>query len=128
MGLPRSARRAVPVVVGVPCVVVVTVSGELTPAALLAVTGAGGVVAAVALAARSGATAPPVGRAGRPWLLWIALVLAWEVTVLALPGVPSLSDLLDPVLAQPLVRAAATAGWLAAGGWLLARPSGRDRP
>jgi hypothetical protein len=35
---------------------------------------------------------------------------------------PTLSDLADPALAHPPLRAAATVGWLAVGAWLLSRP------
>ncbi|MFW3169254.1 hypothetical protein [Geodermatophilus sp. CPCC 206100] len=122
MQLPRSARWATVVVLGVPCTAAVTVWGELSPGSLAAVLGTGTVVAALALAGRSGAGAPPVGRGGRPWLLWALVVIGWELATLALPAVPTLSDLLDPVLAHPPVRAAATVGWLALGGWLIGRP------
>jgi hypothetical protein len=117
------------VALGVPCTAAVAAWGELTAGSLVAVVGTGTVVAALALAGRSGAGAPPVRHAGRPWLLLLVLILAWEAATLALPGVPTLSDLLDPVLAHLPVRAAATVGWLALGGWLLGRPSqGGARP
>ena len=37
--------------------------------------------------------------------------------------VPTVSDLADPVLAVPAIRAAATLLWCAVGAWLVARPS-----
>jgi hypothetical protein len=126
MVLSRSARRRTVAGVGLPCVVAVAVWGELTTGSLLAVTAAGAVVAALALGGRAGAAAAPVGVRGRPWLLWLAVALVWEAAALRLAGVPALSDLLDPVLAPPPVRAAAAAAWLAVGGWLVARPSGEE--
>ena len=53
----------------------------------------------------------------------LAVGLAWEVVTLFADGLPTLSDLADPVLAQPAARAAATVGWLLVGAWLLARPT-----
>jgi hypothetical protein len=69
-----------------------------------------------------------VGRRALPWLLWLVALTGWEALALAADGLPTLSDLLDPVLAHPLVRAAATAGWLAAGAWLVGRPRSQRRP
>ena len=37
--------------------------------------------------------------------------------------VPTVSDLADPALAVPVIRAAATRLWCVAGAWLVARPS-----
>ncbi|MGY1823123.1 hypothetical protein [Geodermatophilus sp. SYSU D00079] len=104
------------------CVATVAVGGELSPAALAAVVGAGLVVSGVAVARRAGEAAPPVGRRGLPWLGWLAAVVAWELVTLADGDLPALSDLADPVLAHPLARAAATACWLAAGAWIATRP------
>ena len=107
----------------------VGVFGELSSGALVAVTAAGAALAAVALARHAGAGSPP---AGRPFptvataLLAAAAVV--ELVALAHDDLPTFSDLLDPVLAHPLVRAAATAGWLAAGAWLAARPDGEVGP
>ena len=98
--------------------------GELSAPALVAVVGAGGLLAAVALVERAGAAAPPVGRGGLPWLVWLAAAGAWEALALVSPRLPTLSDLLDPLLAVPALRGAATVGWLAAGAWLLTRPTG----
>lgn len=53
---------------GLPCVGVVVVCGELSTAALVAVAVTGGALAGVGLAWRAGAAAPPVGRAGLPWV------------------------------------------------------------
>jgi hypothetical protein len=45
--------------------------------------------------------------------------------MLADDDLPTLSDLADPALASPALRGAATLCWLAAGAWLLTRPSSR---
>jgi hypothetical protein len=111
---------------GVPCVAVVAIHGELSTAALLAVAFTGVALASVGLVRRAGEAAPPVGRRGLPWLAWLAAAATWELLTLAADGLPTLSDLLDPVLAHPVPRAAATAAWLAGGAWLLACP-GRGR-
>jgi hypothetical protein len=121
----RCARRLTCLAVAVACVAVVTVvavSGELSTGALLAVGGAGLLVAVVGLAGRAGAAAPPVGRRGLPWLGWLAAAVAWEVVTLLDDDLPTVSDLADVLLAHPLARGAATAGWLVAGAWLVARP------
>ncbi len=100
----------------------VAVSGELSAGALLAVVAAGLVVAGAGLARRAGAAAAPVGWRGLPWLGLLAVGVAWELAILADDGLPTLSDLADPVLAEPVLRGAATLGWLAVGAWLVTRP------
>jgi hypothetical protein len=105
------------------CVAAVMIGGELSLAALLAVAAAGTVVAGVGLVRRSGQAAPPVGRRGLPWLVWATAAVSWELVALADDDLPTLSDLADPALAHPALRGAATLCWLAAGAWLLARPS-----
>jgi hypothetical protein len=107
------------------CAAGVAVSGELSAGALLAVGAAGLAVGAVALTRRAGEDAAPVGRRGLPWLVWLAAALAWEAAALADDDLPTVSDLADPVLAQPAVRAAATVVWLAVGLWLASRPGRR---
>ncbi|MGY1770916.1 hypothetical protein [Blastococcus sp. SYSU D00813] len=121
----RSARRLTWAAVAVVCVVAVVGSGELSTGALLVLSGVGLAVAGTGLARRTGAAAPPVGRRGLPWLGWLAAGLVWEVVTLAADDLPTVSDLADPLLAHPPVRAAATVGWVAAGAWLLARPGPR---
>jgi hypothetical protein len=113
--------------VAVPCVAAVVVWGELSLGAFLAVVTAGVIVVGLGLARRAGEAAPPVGRRGVPWLGWLTAAVAWELVTLADDGVPTVSDLADPLLAHPVLRGAATLAWLAAGAWLLARP-GRRRP
>jgi hypothetical protein len=113
--------------VGLPCVAAVVVFGELSTGALLAVGGTGVLFAVVGLARRAGEAALPVGRRGLPWQGWLAAGVAWELLALLDDDVPTVSDLADPVLAHPPVRAAATLAWLIAGAWLLARP-GRHTP
>ena len=121
------ARRLACTAVAVACVTGVVVGGELSGGALLAV----GLTALLGFALgvrwRSGEAASPVGRRGLPWLGWLAAVLLWEGVTLADDSLPTVSDLADPLLASPVVRGTATAGWLAVGAWLLARP-GRRTP
>ncbi|WP_089304524.1 hypothetical protein [Geodermatophilus pulveris] len=122
MGCARGRRRLTLVAAALGCAAVVAVSGQLSAGALVAVAAAGAAVTATGLARRAGAGAPPVGRRGLPWLVWLAAALGWELVTLADADLPTLSDLADPVLAVPLVRGAATLAWLAAGAWLLTRP------
>lgn len=110
---------------GVACVAVVAVYGELSVQALIAVTATGVVLTVVGLARRAGEAAGSVGRAARPWWAWLLAALAWELATLHVDRLPTLSDLMDPVLAHPVPRGAATVGWLAVGAWLLARPARR---
>ena len=121
----RSARRLRPLAFGVPCVAAVMICGELSTGALIAVGTTGTVVAVAGAARRAGESAPTVGRRGWPWLVWIAAAVMWEVLTLVDGHLPTLSDLLDPVLARPEARGLATIGWLMAGSWLLARPRRR---
>jgi hypothetical protein len=124
--LSRWACWLTSLTVGLSCAAAVTVFGELSIGALLAVGGTGLLVTVVGLARRAGEAAPPVGRAGLPWLGWLAAGVAWEFFALLDDEVSTVSDLADPVLAHPAVRAAATLAWLLAGAWLLRRP--RHRP
>ncbi|MGY1808846.1 hypothetical protein ACI8AF_15870 [Blastococcus sp. SYSU D00669] len=123
----RGTRRLT-ALLGVPCTAAVAVHGELSAGALIAVAGAGLALAAVGLAQRAGRAAPPVGRRGVPWLVLLVAAVGWELVLLGVDGVPTLSDLLDPVLAHPVVRGPATVGWLVLGSWLLLRPGHEDRP
>lgn len=116
------ARRLTFGAVALPCAAVVAVCGELSVGALLAVGSAGTVVVVAGLGRRAGAAAPPVGRRELPWLALLAAAVLWELVTLAHDGLPTASDLADPLLAPPLLRAAATVSWLAAGAWLIARP------
>ncbi len=115
-------------VAGAACVCAVAWFGELSAGALVAVAATGLLVAGSGVLRRSGEAAAPVGRGARPWLAWLAAVAAWETLALTGRDIPTASDLLDPVLAHPLVRAAATAGWLAVGAWLVGRPAHAQRP
>jgi hypothetical protein len=121
----RSVRLA-PLLVGVPCVAAVVVYGELSLPALLAVAGTGAVLAGVGLARRAGEASAPVGPRGLPWLLWLAAAVGWELVTLLDDRLPTVSDLLDPALAVPALRGAATLGWLAFGAWLITRPCDRN--
>lgn len=118
----RGAARLAAATFGAACACTVGVFGELSLGALLTTSAAGLVVAGAGLARRTGAAAAPVGPSGLPWLAWLTALGAWESYALASDDVPTLSDLLDPVLADPVVRSVATAGWLALGAWLLTRP------
>ncbi len=71
---------------GVPCVAVVAIHGELSTAALLAVAVTGVALASVGLVRRAGEAAPPVGRRGLPWLAWLAAAGSWELLTLAANG------------------------------------------
>jgi hypothetical protein len=107
------------------CVAAVMAWGELSLGALLAVGTTGTIMAGLGLARRSGEAAPPVGRRGLPWLVWGTAAVSWELLALADDDMPTVSDLADPALAHPALRGAATLCWLAAGAWLLGRPSSR---
>jgi hypothetical protein len=120
--------RAVAAVGAVGCAAAVGISGELSAGALVAVLAAGAVVVVLGLARRSGAAAPRVGRRGLPWLGWLVVAATWELGTLVADGLPTVSDLADPLLAHPLPRAGATLVWLAAGAWLLARPRRPEAP
>ncbi len=119
----RCADRCALLPMGTACVAVVAVYGELSAQALVAVACTGAVLSAVALVRQAGAAADPVGRSGLPWLVWLVAALAWELLTLTVSGLPTLSDLMDPALAHPALRGAATVGWLAAGAWLVGRPA-----
>ena len=104
--------------------------GEFSWPAMAAVAAAGCVLAGLGLARRAGSATRAVPRAAGPWLTWLSALAGWELyTWLLNRGLPTLSDLLDPVLAHPVLRGAATLLWFAAGVWLLRRPTttGGDR-
>ena len=126
MILSPCARRLLWVLLGSVCVGTVAVFGELSVEALVAVSAMGVIVLSAALTRRAGEAAEPVGRRGVPWAAWRAAAVAWELLVLADDAQPTLSDLVDPVLAHPVPRGAATAVWLAVGAWLFARPARQD--
>jgi hypothetical protein len=118
--------RGVTVAAGaISCVAAVVVWGELSLGALLAVGTAGTIVVVLGLVRRSGEAARPVGCRGLPWLVWATAAVSWELFALARDELPTVSDLADPLLVHPALRGAATLCWLAAGMWLLARPSSR---
>ena len=120
-------RRLTFAALTIPCVAAVVIWGELSPVTFVAVGITGGVVTGVGLAGRAGEAAAPVGRRGLPWLGWLAAAVSWELVTLADGGMPTVSDLADPLLAHPALRGAATICWLAAGAWLVARPRRRPR-
>jgi hypothetical protein len=104
----------------------VGLGGELSPAAHVAVLTAGGVVLGAGLMGRAGAGSPRVDRRSAPWLgssvLILVLVLAWEAVAMAHAALPTISDLLDPVLEPAVVRATATLVWVTVGARLSTRP------
>jgi hypothetical protein len=123
------SHRFIAAAVAVLCTAAVVAFGELSTGALLAVGGTGGLVVVAGVAGSAGDAAPPVGRRGLPWAGWLAAAVTWELLTLLDGDLPSVSDLADPVLSLPPVRGAATVVWLAAGAWLLTRPSrGPARP
>lgn len=123
----RLARRSAWSSLVLVCIAAVAVYGELSVQSLVAVSATGAVFVTVGLARRAGERADRVGRRAAPWSVWLAAVLGWELSTLRVDRLPTLSDLMDPVLAHPVARGAATAAWLAAGAWLIARPAPRDQ-
>ena len=105
------------------CAAAVAFYGELDPGSLVAVTTTGTLVAGVGVLRRTGADSPPSeGRALTAWLLLGGVLASFEVVALLHDGIPTVSDLADPALAVPVVRATATVLWCALGAWLVARP------
>jgi hypothetical protein len=109
----------------IPVVATVATFGELTLQSFAAVLAAGTLLTALALRRRSGSAAERVGPLGLVWLAWLAVVSLWELaTLLDAASLATLSDLMDPVLAHPALRGAATVVWAVCGWWLLRRPAG----
>jgi Family of unknown function (DUF6186) len=104
------------------CAAAVAAYGELHAGSLVAVGTTGTLVAGVALIRRTGAGSPSRGRPSSVWLLLGAVLAVVGVVALFGDSVPTVSDLADPVLAVPVIRAAATLVWCAVGAWLVARP------
>lgn len=105
------------------CAAVVAAYGELHAGSLVAVATTGTLIAGVGLIRRTGAGSPSGGRLPTAWLLLGAVLAVVEGVGLLDDGVPTVSDLADPALAVPGIRAAATLLWCALGAWLVARPS-----
>ena len=131
MALPRPAlARAQPSGVALAscgalalgCAAAVAAYGELHAGSLIAVGTTGTFIAGVGLIRRTGAGSPSEGRMPGVWLLLGAVLAVFEVVALLDDDVPTVSDLADPALAVPVVRAAATLVWCAVGAWLVARP------
>jgi hypothetical protein len=104
------------------CAATVAAYGELHTGSLVAVATTGTLVAGVGLIRRTGAGSPSEGRLPNAWLSLGAVLAVVEVVALLDDGVPTVSDLADPALAVPVIRAAATLVWCAVGAWLVARP------
>jgi hypothetical protein len=128
VGAFRWPHRLALLSVGLGCVAAVTVYGELSTGALVAVAGTGGVADRPRSRAARGRGGAGVDGSALPWLVWALAAATWEVVTLVDDRLPTLSDLADPALAHPPLRAAATVGWLAVGAWLLARPCVEDAP
>jgi hypothetical protein len=110
------------------CATAVATYGELHPASLVAVATTGTLIAGVGLIRRTGAGSPSEGGPPRAWFLLGAVLAVVEVVALLDDDVPTISDLADPPLAVPAIRAAATLLWCAVGAWLVARPSATMAP
>ncbi|GAA0919667.1 hypothetical protein [Nonomuraea longicatena] len=120
-------RPAALVVGGLLLVAAAVVGGRLPSFAPLTYV----VVASVGVLTVGAAFRPPPSRtaareAVRPlWWVWavpVAVFTVWELWALAArsPGLPTFSDLMDPVLVDPVWRGLVWAGWLLAG-WGLVR-------
>jgi hypothetical protein len=105
------------------CATAVGIYGELHTASFVAVASTGTLIACVGLSRRTGAGSPIDGGLPRTWLLLGAVLAVVEVVALLDDDVPTVSDLADPPLAVPAIRAAATLLWCAFGAWLVTRPS-----
>jgi hypothetical protein len=115
-------------ITAIPVAATVATYGELTVQAFVAVLLSGGALMVAALRRRAGSGSPAVP-GGRVWLAWLVVLGVWEFyTLLHEAHLPTLSDLMDPILAHPMIRGAATVVWFAAGIWLLRRPSTAEIP
>ena len=132
MAIPRRApgkAQPAPValvgcgVLALGCAAAVAAYGELHTASLVAVGTAGTLIAGVGLIRRTGAGAPSDGGLPRTWFLLAAVLAVVEAVALLDDDVPTVSDLADPALGVPAIRAAATLLWCAVGAWLVECPS-----
>jgi hypothetical protein len=104
------------------CAAAVAAYGELHAGSLVAVGATGTLIAGVGLIRRTGAGSPSEGGLPRAPLFFGAVLAVGEAVALLDDGVPTVSDLADPALAVPVIRAAATLVWCVVGAWLVARP------
>jgi Family of unknown function (DUF6186) len=104
------------------CAAAVAAYGELHAGSLVAVGATGTLIAGVGLIRRTGSGSPSEGGLPRAPLCLGAALAVGEAVALLDDGVPTVSDLADPALAVPVIRAAATLLWCAVGAWLVARP------
>jgi Family of unknown function (DUF6186) len=104
------------------CAAAVAGFGELHAGSLVAVATTGTLIAGAGLIRPTGAGSPSQGRLPSAWLMLGAVLAVVEVVALLDDDVPTVSDLADPALAVPVIRAAATLVWCAVGAWLVARP------
>jgi hypothetical protein len=119
---PAPVVRAGCGVLALGCAAAVAAYGELHPGSLVAVATTGTLIAGVGLLRRTGAGSSSDGRPPSAWLLLGAVLAVVEVVALLDDDVPTVSDLADPALAVPVIRAAATLLWYVVGAWLIARP------
>ncbi|MEV0587797.1 hypothetical protein [Nonomuraea sp. NPDC050310] len=122
----RAVHRFVPVVL--PLGVLAVAGGGLPsfePRTYLAVAAAGTVVAVLALRPRPAAPPAPATPPSRwwPWAGPAAVfgVLEFWALLFPAPDRPTFSDLLDPLLADPVGRAVGWFAWLLTGWWLVRR-------
>jgi hypothetical protein len=111
--------------------VIVALTQELTLPAAIAVLVPVLACFVVALRADRAATPRLPARAAAAWVALVAVAVAWELAVWTVgnnAAWPTLSMLLDPVLAQPWVRALVAAGWLAGGWWIATGSRAAERP
>jgi hypothetical protein len=104
------------------CAAAVAACGELHAGSHVALGTTGTLIAGVGLIRRTGAGSPSEGRLPSAWLILGAVLAVVEGVALLDDDVPTVSDLADPALAVPVIRAAATLLWSAVGAWLVARP------
>ena len=131
MALPRRApatAQPAPValagcgVLALGCAAAVAAYGELHAGSLVAVATTGTLIAGVGLIRRTGAGSPSGGSLPSAWPLLGAVLVVVEAVALPDDDIPTVSDLADPALAVPVIRAAATLLWCVVGAWLVARP------
>ncbi|MGZ4631720.1 MAG: hypothetical protein ACXV2G_03555 [Actinomycetes bacterium] len=126
--LPEWLRTVGWAIAVIPVAATVGTFGELSPQAFVAVSLAGAALMVLGLRRRAGSASPAVHGAGFVWLGWLVVVSLWELWMfLRSTRYPTLSDLMDPVLAHHTLRALATVVWFAAGVWLIRRPSRQAR-
>jgi hypothetical protein len=127
--LPLGARPARNAIIGAGVIGYAWLLGGAAPfstRALLGVLLPGAVLGVIALARPPDRVPPPdsVDLAGFSyWIICIALLFEWEASAVRdslMPAHPSLTDLINPLIAPHPIKAAAIVGWLLAG-WALVK-------